>query len=281
MADDPSQESLAAAFDRLATHYDAEVEANPAMGYMRRISLETLMGLFVPGQQVLEIGCGTGVEAVALAQRGVHVLATDLSGEMVRHTASRAESAGVGAMVRTHRLAASELGVLVDELGPGELDGAYSSFGPLNGEAELTPVATALARLVRPGGYLVLGVMNRFYLAETIWFLLHGDARRAARRWSGHTVASVSAGLALQAPTWYYGPSALRRVLAPAFALRRCRALTALLPPPYASDLWQRRPGLCALAMRWEALLAPRWPFYALGDHVLMVFRRTQMPGVL
>jgi SAM-dependent methyltransferase len=274
MPDDPSQESLAAAFDRLAPHYDTEVESNPAMAYMRRVNLETLMGLFMPGQQVLEIGCGTGVEAVALAQRGVHVLATDLSGEMVRYTASRAEAAGVGAMVHTRRLAASELGVLVDELGPGALDGAYSSFGPLNGEAELTPVAAALAQLVRPGGYLLLGVMNRFYLAEAIWFLLHGDARRAVRRWSGHTLASVSAELALQAPTWYYSPGTLRRVLAPAFAVHRCRALTALLPPPYASELWQRRPGLCALAMRWEALLAPRWPLYALGDHVLMVFRR-------
>ncbi len=274
MSDDPSRESLAAAFDRLAIHYDAEVESNPAMAYMRRVSLETLTKLFAPGQRVLEIGCGTGMEAVALAQRGVRVLATDLSGEMVRQTAARADAAQVGALVCMRQLAAGELDVLVDELGPGGLDGAYSSFGPLNGEADLAPVAAALAHLVRPGGYLVLSVMNRLYLAEAIWFLLHGDPRRATRRWSGHTVASVSAELALQAPTWYYGPNALARAFEPSFAVQHRQALTLLLPPPYLADLWRHHPRLCAWAMAWEARLAPRWPFHALGDHVLTILRR-------
>jgi SAM-dependent methyltransferase len=274
MPDNPSRESLAAAFDRLATHYDAEVEANPAMAYMRRVSLETLLDLFAPGERVLEIGCGTGVEAVALAQRGVHVLATDLSAAMVHHTAARAEAAGVGSRVRTRHLAAGELGVLVDELAPGRLDGAYSSFGPLNGEADLAPAATALAHLVRPGGYLVLSVMNRIYLAEALWFLLHGDLRRATRRWSGHTVASVSADLALQAPTWYYGPGALARAFGPSFAVQHRRALTLLLPPPYLAALWRHHPRLCAWAMAWETRLASLWPFCSLGDHVLMVLKR-------
>src|SRR5215210_5407230 len=45
---------------------------------------------------VLEIGCGAGVTAVALAERGLRVHATDTVPAMVAQTRKRAQAAGVG-----------------------------------------------------------------------------------------------------------------------------------------------------------------------------------------
>jgi cyclopropane fatty-acyl-phospholipid synthase-like methyltransferase len=70
------------------------VEQNPAMKTMRSVSLAALQSAFRPGQRVIEIGCGTGVEAVALAEHGVYVLATDLSSQMLERAGRRVTAAG-------------------------------------------------------------------------------------------------------------------------------------------------------------------------------------------
>jgi SAM-dependent methyltransferase len=268
-------DEIGAGFGRAAACYDREIGANPAMRYMRRVSLETLDTTFPPGQRVIEIGCGTGIEAVHLARRGIRVLATDLSPEMVDLTARRAARAGVQDMVQTRHLAAGELGVLLDEYERGSFDGAYSSFGPLNGEPNLRAVSASLAGLIRPSGALVVSVMNRFYLFETIWALAHGHPRQAVRRWNGTAMAGVSPTLPDVIPTWYHSPRAFARAFAPAFYRVGCQALPLLLPPPPLAHAWVRAPGLVSRLAKYEEMLASRPFFCALGDHFMMRLRRT------
>lgn len=59
----------------------------------------------VPPGRALELGCGTGNNAVWLAQQGFDVTAVDLSPLAIEHARRRAESAGV----RVHLLAADVL----------------------------------------------------------------------------------------------------------------------------------------------------------------------------
>ena len=267
-------QALQTGFDGAAARYDAEMDANPAMRYMRGVSLAVLTGTFQAGEWVLEIGCGTGEEAVALAQRGVRVLATDLSPTMVAHTQAKAEAHGVQELVATEILAASELPRLLERAGKGAFDGAYSSFGPLNGERDLYSIARALASLLRPGGAFVASIMNRYYLFETLWFLAHVRPRQAFRRWRGHALATVSADLDLRVPTWYYTPADVTHAFQGAFRCESCRALPLLLPPPYLDGLWRRAPNLWRRLIPLEEWLAPRRPFCALGDHLHLVLRR-------
>jgi len=261
-------------FDRSAASYDHEIGLNPAMQYMRRISLATLLSTFRAGQRVLEIGCGTGEEAIALAQGGVYILATDLSSQMVDLTRRKAAAAGLEGWIQVRRLAAGQLAALRDEWGEAPFDGAYSSFGPLNGEPDLSPVCEALATLLRPDSPLVASVMNRYCAFETLWYLAHGRPRRAIRRWHGQTMAPISPGLAAVVPTWYHTPRSFARAFAPAFRARRCRALPFLLPPPFAAPLWRDHARWMQCLVGWEERLAPRWPFSALGDHFLIVLQR-------
>lgn len=261
-------------FDPVAESYDAKMAANPAMQYMRRVSLTALTTHLSPGAHVLEIGCGTGEEALALARHGVRVLATDPSAEMLRIAQRKAANAGLLGLIATRQLAARELGALLREGYGGALDGAYASFGPLNGEPDLRPVADALARLIRSGGLLITSVMNRYYALEALWHLLHGQPRQAIRRWRGEASASISPGSHVTMRTWYYTPAAFMRAFWPAFHLVDCRALTLLLPPPYLATLWLKHAAAIERLKTWEKRLAGRWPFYALGDHFLITLRR-------
>jgi ubiquinone/menaquinone biosynthesis C-methylase UbiE len=265
---------IAAGFDDAAELYDLETRSSPAMSYMRRVSLRELLQSFAPGQHVLELGCGTGEEAVTLARQGIHVLATDVSAQMLELTRAKTEAAGLAQNVQTRQLAAGEIGVLVEELGEGAFDGAFSSFGALNGEPDLRLVGRSLARLTRRGALVVASVMNRFYLFEVAWYLAHGRPREAVRRWGGRAMAPVSPDLPLSVPTWYHTPRAFARAFA-GFRKTHCRALTMFLPPPYAAHVWKRFPGVVERLATWEERLSPLWPFAGLGDHFLITLKRT------
>jgi SAM-dependent methyltransferase len=265
----------AQAFDSIAPHYDALYgpAANAVMAWMHEENLALLRAAFPAGGRLLEIGCGTGDEALALARAGYTVLATDISPRMAALTQAKARTAGL----LDHVVALALPGRALSALRPKQpFDGAYASFGSLNCETDLPAVAAALARLVRPGGVFVCSVMSRYYLAEVAWFLLHARPRMALRRWRrGWQAASVGewSGDQIGVRTRYLTASGLAHTFVSAFAVEQVLALPLLLPPPYLEALFRRR-SLFRRWERWERRLRARWPWQHLGDHLVVVLRR-------
>ncbi len=264
------------AFDRVAGDYDVTYGAggNAAMQWMRAENLAFLARTFPPGSRLVEIGCGTGEEAVALAGGGRTVVATDISPRMAAATRRKAVAAGVSDRVRAVALPAGGVGTLCL---PHELDGAYASFGALNCEYDLSAVGRGLAALVGPGGRFVTSVMGRTCLFEMLWYLLRGQPRRAVRRVTGRWVMAPVAGEGgreVTVPTRYLSARQVARAMAPDWRIETMWALPLLMPPPYAASLLDRYPGLFARLERWDRRLRRRWPWRAWGDHLVIVFRR-------
>jgi ubiquinone/menaquinone biosynthesis C-methylase UbiE len=152
--------------------------------------------LFHPGDQVLDLGCGTGDDALYLASRGVNVLGIDSADGMIKIARERG--------VEAWPIAIEEMSWLHREFA-GAFDGALSNFGALNCIQDLTSVSADLAQLVRPGGRLALCVMSRF-----CW----SDHRNLIARWLGHA-------------TWrgidvhYRSARSIARTFAPYFVLQK------------------------------------------------------------
>ncbi|MES1242227.1 MAG: class I SAM-dependent methyltransferase, partial [Acidobacteriota bacterium] len=100
---------MSAAFDRLAAEYDAGFTRTDLGTRFRRAVWSRLDALFPSGSRVLELACGTGEDAVHLGERGVRVLATDASAEMVRVAGAKVERAGLAGAVEVRQLAVEEL----------------------------------------------------------------------------------------------------------------------------------------------------------------------------
>jgi ubiquinone/menaquinone biosynthesis C-methylase UbiE len=65
------------AFDSLAPTYDQDFTASRVARYLRGRVHARLSRHFHAGDHVLELGCGTGEDALYLASQGIHVTATD------------------------------------------------------------------------------------------------------------------------------------------------------------------------------------------------------------
>jgi SAM-dependent methyltransferase len=265
---------VAQAFDQAAENYDALYQANPIMAWLRQENLAVLRATFPPGSRLLEIGCGTGEEALALGQAGYQVVATDISPAMIE--AAQAKAGKDRGNVVWRVLPAGQLASLVADHGPGFFDGAYASFGALNCEPDLAPAVAALRRLLRPGAGLVCSVMNRWCAWEIGWGLLHlrpGQAfRRVGTGWRDAGLASPEGRLAV--PTRYYSPHELLQICGPHFRVRQVRGLPVLLPPPHLAHLLERHRALFRQVEKIERRLRDLFPFRAWGDHFLIVLER-------
>src|SRR2546428_2798525 len=73
----------AAPFDALADTYDESFSDSSIGRAQRRVVWMETDRTFRAGQRILEINCGTGIDALHLAHRGVAVLACDASPRMI------------------------------------------------------------------------------------------------------------------------------------------------------------------------------------------------------
>lgn len=272
---EPRVRSPQSAFDALASHYDALFSSaqNAVMAWLRRENLALMQRVFPPGGRLLEIGCGTGEEAVALAQRGYTVWATDVSPRMVQQTTARAAAAGVGDRVHGLVVPARHLHTLGKQA---FFDGAFASFGALNCEPDIQAWVQAMQTLLRPHAPLICSVMNRWALWETAWFAAHGQLRQAVHRWGrGWRAATMpTAEGRVRVPVRYFSEREMRRLLAPAFRVEMVAAWPLLLPPPYLDALFQHWRALFARVEWLERRLRTLPLCRALGDHLLVVARR-------
>lgn len=201
-------------FDRLAPRYDELWTATPVGRAQRDQTWRRIDPLFRKGERILDIGCGTGEDALHFTARGVTVYATDASPAMVEVARSR----GVTATIRSARELAAIGGVF---------DGAISNFGALNCIEDLPEVAESLAAVVRPGGRLAICLIGRFCAWEVLYYALHLNFRKAVRRWKGHASASSVTDV------YYPTVGQFRAAFAPHFELQRWTGIGLLVPPSY------------------------------------------------
>src|SRR5439155_1418000 len=92
------------------------------------------IGYLRSGDRVLELGCGTGLETIPLAEAGVEILALDISRQMLHELNRKARAASIADRIETRRGPISDLSEIANDLVPGSFDGAFSHFGALNCE---------------------------------------------------------------------------------------------------------------------------------------------------
>lgn len=255
------------AFDSVAPDYDGPRGNNELIQRMRVQLWHTVQRELPPGSRLLDLGCGTGQDAVEFARRGYGVLATDWSPQMVQRTHARAAASGLASQVATAHLGVQQL----DRLS-GEFDGIYSNFGPLNCAPHLAAVADDCARLLRPGGKLVFSVIGRFCPWELGHYAFRGRFRRAAVRFARKPMAVGMNRHVIW--TRYYTPREFHRAFAAHFALASHRALSLFLPPPYLVEVCRRHPSATERLGRLDDRFGG-WPLLrGMGDHFLIVMQR-------
>ena len=255
------------AFDRLAPAYDA-LASGEAFQLQRKQTHRLLARWIRSGFRVLEIGCGTGVDTVFLAELGARVVACDPSEEMLSRTRRRLETAGLGDRAGILSCDLQELPQFLDALDHAEgFDAVVSNFGALNCAPSLEPLGVIGSRHLRAGGAMAIGLMGRTCLWETLYFTARGDRQKASRRQLTRADVPVAG---IDVPTFYHRTADVAAALGDGFVRNTVVGVGVLVPPPYLEPRWLQVPSALRRAAAGVDRVAGSWPIVnELGDHTL------------
>jgi SAM-dependent methyltransferase len=113
-----------------------------------------------PGAALLDLACGHGRHAIALAQRGYRVTSLDLSASHLTLARQAAAAQGV---------AVTWVEADMRDLPAGPFDAVvnlFSAFGYLESEAADQQVLAAVGRALRPGGRFLLDIRSREHMVR-------------------------------------------------------------------------------------------------------------------
>lgn len=256
------------AFDNIAAGYDQGFTGTATGRRQRAVVHRYLAYKIKPGISAFEINCGTGEDAVWLAQQSARVLTTDISTEMVTAATEKAKAAGLSHLIETEVL---DIRVLQHWRPESRFDLILSNFGGLNclSPEDMQALGAILPRLLQPGGLFVAVVMGRFCWWETGYFLLKGRWRNTFRRLSGGPV-QAPLNEQIKVPAWYYSPTEFTHFF-PNLVVTTIQPVGFWLPPSYLDPWFQKHP-------RWLQVLdflekKCRGRLWAWGaDHFMLVF---------
>jgi ubiquinone/menaquinone biosynthesis C-methylase UbiE len=266
MSDATGAAHVAEAFSRQSAVFDAIDAANPLIGRMRDLVRKATLRYIKPGDELLELNAGTGIDSFFFAERGVRVLATDAAPGMIAQLEAK-QRARPDLSVEVMACSFLEL----ERLGDRRADHVFSNFGGLNCTPHLDRVLRGIDRVLRPGGTCALVIMPRFSPWEVL-SVLKGHASLAFRRWrKGGSIAHLEG---VSFTCHYFSPRYVKRHLGAGYDVIEQRALSLVVPPPHMERFPTRWPKFLRFLDRVEERIAHAWPFRNWGDHFLIILRK-------
>lgn len=264
----PGQEkNVSDAFSNQSAKFDELDLQNPILQWMRKQTRAQVLDLSKPGESLLELNAGTGLDAVYFAQKGLKVTATDNAPGMLAEIDKKIHAFGLEEKLHTLQCSFNRL----EELGKQRYDHIFSNFGGLNCTDDLAGVIKKMDGLLSKGGTATLVIMPKICPWE-ILLALKGNFRIAFRRWALNGADSHLEGVHFK--TWYYSPRYVKRAFGKDYKLVTHKGLASLSPPPYLEDFPGRFPRLYRRLVRWDEKLCAFFPFRNSADHYMISFRK-------
>jgi Methyltransferase domain len=253
----------------LDSSYDQRTDTKAS--HWQRQQFQKALGHYaVPGMHWLELGAGTGTDALWLAHQGMDMEITCTEPHPWMFDQLQTKTSQVRA-IHTLPLKAEQLGDLREQV----FDGAFSNFAALNCVEDLGSVAQTLAAHLKARAPLVLCLFNRTCCWELSLGLLQGIAQRNPERLWRRQVHErlVEMQPGMEVSTFYHQPREIMQAFEPWFTLES-RIGMGIAVPPAGWTLADRAPqifeALHHLDMAWGKGLG----FRSLGDHQIWCFTR-------
>jgi len=259
-------DSVNVAFSKQSVHYDTDDSQNTILKEWRQQVYDHVYEFLKPGQRLLELNAGTGLDALYFVQSDNTVLATDLSDGMIREIEKKIQLHSLTSKLSCQQVSYDRLETITDQ----KFDYVFSNFGGLNCIDDLSKVTKHLPALLNDGAYVTWVIMPRISLWEMAG-ALKGNGKHALRRFQKNGVMAHLEGEYFS--TFYHSLSDIKKSFDSSFLFIRSEGLGVLSPPPHRDDLTKKRTGLYSLLRNIDAIVRNLFPFNHTGDHLIVTFQ--------
>jgi ubiquinone/menaquinone biosynthesis C-methylase UbiE len=261
-----NSQSVNDAFSAQAPLFDGIQSSSPMLEWMRSIVHRHMDALLRPGDTIVDINAGTGIDALHFARLGHTVHAMDLAAGMVEQIRMKIAQHHLEGSVTTEQRSFTEAGALA----PRKFDHIFSNFGGLNCVPDLRPVAQQLSMIVKPGGLITMVIMPKICPWE-ILHLLKGNTDIGLRRLHRNGVTAHIEGHYFT--TYYFSVAETVQAFGKDFSVVSIRGVASCSPPPTMEKFPKKLPRLYAFLQMLDERLDLIPPFNRWADQFILTLR--------
>lgn len=277
-------QSVDEAFSKQSSVFDSLEEKNEILQWMRAEVHTHCLHHFKPGDQVLELNCGTGIDAIFFAEHGMHVHATDLSEAMLDELRNKIAKKKLSDKISVQQCSFTDISVAVVAgketmlhaersrrvAGQKKFNHIFSDFGGLNCVQDIEQVISQFKNLLQPDGTVTLVIMPPVCPWE-ILLAIKGNFKTAFRRFKKNGADSNVEGIHFK--TYYFSPSRIINAFGNDYRKLSLKGLGCFTPPPYLEKFPKQFPRLFKFLTRLDKNLAARFPFNRCADHFILTMQ--------
>lgn len=255
-------------FNSYAKDYDRHFTNSPIGILQRKRVYKFLLPLLSKQKKVLEINCGTGEDAIYIAQKVKSVLATDISDEMIREAQAKKSKNNLENVV----FETSDINELHTKLSC-SFDLLFSDFGGLNclSPEELKKFSSNISSSISTHGQLALVIMGKKCVWENFFYYWQRDVRYK-RRNSRHGLETEIKGA--QFLTYYYSPKEISSFFNNDFKTIKIRPIGLFIPPSYLNSYFINKGFLLRVLNVLENLFSNFSVLANYADHYIIILER-------
>lgn len=257
---------MEASFDKAAINYDT-IFTNSEIGKLQRnLVYRQLIKQLDYVQNVLEINCGTGEDAIWLAKQNFKVTATDISSKMIEEAKNKANPGNLS-------FAVADINSIEKAFPNDNFDLIFSNFGGLNclSQTQLQGFFRNVPSILSDKGKLILVIMPKNTIWEQFYFLATAQFSKAFRRKKEFAIADVDGE---KVPTYYYNPKDVVNLAKHDFELIAQKPIGLFVPPSYLEPFFRNKRGLLKFLNRLESKIK-NWAFLSkYADHYIITLQK-------
>jgi ubiquinone/menaquinone biosynthesis C-methylase UbiE len=252
-------EEVQEAFTRQAAVFDFYQENNPILIWMRKQVRDHVISFLRPGDKILELNAGTGLDAVYFAEKGFNIHATDYSLGMLEKLKDKVIAHNLSDKITFEQCSFTEL----NKVNAGKFDYIFSNFGGLNCIPDLTKVTRFFPHLLNNKGRITLAVMPPVCPWE-ILLATKGNFKTAFRRLRKNGTSAHIEGVYFK--SYYHTPSDVIKALGKDFRKLKLQGVASFTPPPYMENFPKRFPRIFSLLNKLDESFCNYFPWNNFGD---------------
>ncbi|MFZ4671569.1 MAG: class I SAM-dependent methyltransferase [Flavobacterium sp.] len=257
---------MEASFDKAATNYDTTF-THSVIGKLQRNRVYFHVSKKLNSvKTLLEINCGTGEDAIWLAQKNIVVTATDISSQMIEIGKSKSN-------LNNLNFIQTDINEIKNQFSNEKFDLIFSNFGGLNclSKSELTQFFNSSQYLLSDNGKLALVIMPKNTLWEQLFFVMKLDFKNAFRRRKKNAIANVDGK---KVTTYYYNPEDILTLSSHDFKILETKPIGFFVPPSYLESFFHNKPKLISFLNTLEKKITHQSWLSKYADHYLIILEK-------
>ena len=257
---------MEASFDKAAMFYDETFTHSRIGKIQRNFVYKQFSKQLNSVKKILEINCGTGEDAIWLAQQNFKVTATDISPKMIEIAKSKLTFDNLNFIT-------ADIKNIAPIFEGQKFDLIFSNFGGLNclSGSELEQFFKNAKSILSEKGKMVLVIMPKNTLWEQFYFLAKARFSSVSRRKKEVVFADVNGE---KVPTYYHNPKDIVNLAKDDFDLVVQKPIGFFVPPSYLEPAFKNKKGLLKILDSMENWISGWSILSKYADHYIITLQK-------